>query len=220
MEAASSAASEDFASATQSQTTETQNTPQPDKLNSRESKFLEKQRHKTRVFDPKGVYEFRHIKLTLFQSLLQLITMLISVSCMVGMYYLVYLNSKVEITGVGEISDITWVYVFEVLAIIVIIYMAIKDLLKRHQRNPKKGYLLAMTANSFNRMFFNNIIFFLVIFLAFAISVAIQDPTFQTLDVESMGEGAMADFFDAICSLFFIIICFVSFRFCRKELAE
>lgn len=43
-----------------------------------ELNFIEQHRTKLRLFDPAGIYQFRHIQLGFFQSFFQLITFIIS----------------------------------------------------------------------------------------------------------------------------------------------
>lgn len=184
----------------------------------REIEFLNRHRNKTRLCDPKGVYEFRHIQQTWAQSLLQLITMLISLVCMLGLSYWAYQESKEVIVGVGEVSSLTWINVFEVVMTVGIIFIAIKKLGKQAKQHPQNRYRLAMMANAFNRMLFNNLRLMLIVFIPLIIITMIVDPTLQSIDLERFEEGAAADLIDAMYSLVSIVICFRAFRFCGKEL--
>ena len=198
-------------------TSEPQNTTKSEFI-PREIEFLNRHRGKLRLCDPKGVYEFRHIQQTWLQSLLQLVTMLISLTCMAGLYYLAYQGSKEIMLGVGEVSNLTWIDAFEVIMIVGIIFMAIKRLGERAKLHPQKRYRLTMLANAFNRMWLNNFRLMLIVFLLFIVANLIKDPTLQSINLELFEEGAIADLANAICSLIVIFICFRAFRFCGKEL--
>lgn len=184
----------------------------------REIEFLRRHRNKTRLCDPKGVYEFRHIQQTWLQSLIQLMTLLISMACIVGLYYLYYLESKQIMVGVGEVSELTWIDAFEVVMIIGIIFMAIKNIAKQSQLHPQKRYCLAMFANCFNRMWLNTFCLHLSVLVLILSISAIQDPTLQSVNIEMFEEGSAADLANAVYSLVLITICFRAFRFCGKEL--
>ncbi|WP_293136315.1 hypothetical protein, partial [Moritella sp.] len=188
----------------------------------REIEFLNRHRGKLRLCDPKGVYEFRHIKPTLFQSFLQLITMLISSASLFYYYYLIYTTPKILISGVGEVSSLTWVDALAFTAIAVIIISALRNLGIQFKQRKLQLYRLAMFSNSLNRMILNNvrIIIFILILIGMAMFVGIQDPTYETIDLEFLNEGVIADIFAALYSLLTVIITFRAFRFCRKELAE
>ncbi|CED59511.1 membrane protein [Moritella viscosa] len=198
-------------------TSEPQNITKPEFI-PREIEFLNWHRGKLRLCDPKGVYKFRHIKPTLFQSFLQLITMLISSASLFYCYYLTYTEPKFLIAGVGEVSSLTWVDVLAFIAIAVIIVTALKNLGIQLKQHYLKSYLLAMFSNSLNRVILNNVRIFILI--GVGIVVGIQDPTYETIDLEFLNEGVIADIFSALYSLLTVIITFRAFRFCRKELAE
>ena len=184
----------------------------------REIEFLNRHRRKIRLYDPKGVYEFRHIQQTWFQSLLQVVTMLISLACIFGLYYWGYQSSKEIIVGVGEVSNLTWVNVFEVVMTVGIIFIAIKKLGKQAKQHPQKRYRVAMIANAFNRMLFNNLRLMLIVFIPLTIVAMIADPTLESINFERFEEGATADLLGAVYTLFIVFICFRAFRFCGKEL--
>ncbi|SQD76693.1 hypothetical protein [Moritella yayanosii] len=203
-------------------TSEQKNPPVTKKLEQlpRESEFLNRHRKKTRLCDPKGVYEFRHIEPRWYQSFLQLITMLMSLSSMVGLYYVGYQESKESLVGIGEVSTLTWIDAIQVISIIAIIFMAIKNLGKQLKVHPQKSYRLAILANSFNLMWLNNFRLLLALALLFFAMIGMQEQSYESFDLEFLVEGAAADLFDAILSFFIVIICLRSFRFCGKELAE
>jgi hypothetical protein len=188
------------------------------KISPREIEFLNRHRNKTRLCDPKGVYEFRHIQQSWFQSFMHVITMVVSLTCIIGKYYYTFQNSNEILVGIGEVSSLTWIDALEVIIIVGIIFMAIKNIRKQAQQHPQKRYRLAMFANAFNRMLLNNLRMFLVVCLLFLAINVLQDSTLSSINFEMSKEGATADLARAICSLVFIIICFRAFRFCGKEL--
>jgi len=184
----------------------------------REIEFLNRHRNKIRLCDPKGVYEFRHIQQTWFQSLVQLVTMLMSLTCLVGLYYLVFQESKDIVVGVGEVSNLTWIDVLEVVIIAGIVFMGIKGLSKQAKQHPQKRYRIAMLANSFNRMWFNFFRLQLVILILLIAANVIKYPEVAFINFDYFEEGAIADLASAISTLIVILICFRAFRFCGKEL--
>lgn len=183
----------------------------------REIEFLHRHRQKTRLLNPKGVYEFRHIQQTWFQSVLQAVTMLISLVCMLGLYYWGYQESKEVMIGVGEVSSLTWINVIEAIMTVGIIIFAIKKLGKHAKQHQQRRYQLAMLSNAFNRMLLNNIRLIIIMFVPLMIAF-IVDPSLQSVNDEMLDEGAFADLVAAIYSLICISICFRAFRFCGKEL--
>ncbi|WP_017221306.1 hypothetical protein [Moritella dasanensis] len=230
MEASQLVSDDEYSSETQTTTSASKDQVEPEVISQlqspitpefipREIDFLNRHRQKIRLFDPKGVYEFRHIQQTWLHSLLQVVTMLISLACMVGIYYWGYQSSKEIIVGVGEVSDLTWVNVFEVVMSVGIIFVAIRKLGKQAKQHPQKRYRIAMIANAFNRMLFNNLRLMLIVFVPLIIVAMIVDPTLQSINFERFEEGATADLLGAVYTLFIVFICFRAFRFCGKELA-
>ncbi|NQZ51423.1 MAG: hypothetical protein HRT95_15020 [Moritella sp.] len=119
-------------------------------------------------------------------------------------------------------SSLTWVDALAFTAIAVIIISALRNLGIQFKQRKLQLYRLAMFSNSLNRMILNNvrIIIFILILIGMAMFVGIQDPTYETIDLEFLNEGVIADIFAALYSLLTVIITFRAFRFCRKELAE
>jgi len=198
-------------------TSEPKNTIKPEFIPS-EIEFLNRHRGKLRLCDPKGVYEFRHIQQTWLQSSLQLVTMLVSIACMVSLYYLYYQGSKEIMAGIGEVSNLIWVDAFEMFMIVGIIVMTIKRLGKQAKQHPQKRYRLAMLANSFNRMWFNYFRLLLVVLILLIAANIIKYPEVALINFDYFEEGAVADLANAIFTLIVIFICFRAFRFCGKEL--
>lgn len=229
MEASQLVSDDEYSSETQTTTSTSKDQVEPEVISQpqstiksefipREIDFLNRHRRKIRLCDPKGVYEFRHIQQTWFQSLLQVVTMLISLACMVGIYYWGYQESKEMMVGVGEVSNLTWINVIEVVMTVGIIFIAIRKLGKQAKQHPQKRYRIAMIANAFNRMLFNNLRLMLIVFVPLIIVVMTVDPALQSINFERFEEGVAADLIDAMYSLVSIFICFRSFRFCGKEL--
>ena len=75
-------------------------------FSSSEENLINKKRHKLRIFDPEGIYTFRHIEIGYFHSFLHAISALISLFLIIGFYYLVIAETQQIVTGIGDVSDI------------------------------------------------------------------------------------------------------------------
>ncbi len=97
-------------------------------FSSSEENLIKKKRHKLRIFDPEGIYTFRHIEIRYFHSFLHTISALISSFLLIGFYYLVIADTQQVVTGIGDVSDIN------VLDKLCMSFIAIYGLLKIKKR--------------------------------------------------------------------------------------
>jgi hypothetical protein len=187
-------------------------------LLSREVDFVHKQRKKLRLFDPKGVYFYRHIPISYLHSFFHLVSL--GVSCLI--IYLLWqesINVNEEVVkGIGEVSNTTVLeWLFFIMSLIVIIRQ-LTVLYQLKGADINKRYKLSMLSNAVNRVVLNhtNIFIFLLLFIGV---FSLTNDSFIELEFmyEKFKNGVFADIFDAAISLLSLIILIRAFRFCGKE---
>jgi hypothetical protein len=191
------------------------------KLIDREVEFIEGQRSKLRLFDPKGVYFYRHNTISYFQSAFHIISLL--VSC-----YLIYLLlletsslSKEFVQGIGWVSNITLIERMADITILVVLFVQFRGLFKHQGLSALRRYKLAMLANAINNVVINHlklIVLFLILMMLYFFSIGSlveADAVF-----EKLSNGVIADVYEALLIIISIAIIVRAFRFCNKELAE
>ena len=195
------------------------------KLIDREVEFIEGQRSKLRLFDPKGVYFYRHNTISYFQSAFHIISLL--VSC-----YLIYLLlletsslSKEFVQGIGWVSNITLIERMADITILVVLFVQLRGLFKHQGLSALRQYKLAMLANAINNVVINHlklIVLFLFLFLILMMLYFFSIDSLVEADAvfEKLSNGVIADVYEALLIVISIAIIARAFRFCNKELAE
>ena len=186
-------------------------------FSSSEENLINKKRHKLRIFDPEGIYTFRHIEIGYFQSFLHAISALISLFLIIGFYYLVIADTKQVVTGIGDVSDIN------VLDKLAMSFIAIYGLLKIKKTLTIKvtkfdiRYRVALCANSLNRIIFN---YLKLTFICSTIILTIMQVDYPDKTVSAalriFENGVLADTLSIITWLISIIIVVKAFKYCGK----
>ena len=186
----------------------------------REFTYIQKQRKKIRFFDPKGVYFYRHVTISYFQSTLHLLSLLLSCYLISSMLNFSAKESKEFIAGIGWISNTTAIDTMTTSILLMIISIQLIRLFKKQGIVAIKRYRLAMLSNAVNRVVLNLckliLLFLSLIMLLFIFNEVNNTP----LILESLENGVPADILNVIFCVFTIFIVLFSFRFCGKELAE
>lgn len=186
-------------------------------FNSSEENLIKKKRHKLRIFDPEGIYTFRHIEIGYFHSFLHAISALISLFLIISYYRLSITETQQLVPGVGYISDLN------VLDKLCMTFIALYGVIKvKSVFNVKvtpfnKRYRLALCANAFNR-FVLNYLKLIVAFLVFQfliIQVKYLDLTVGEA-LELTLNGTMTDTISIITWFISIIIVVKAFKYCGK----
>ena len=189
-------------------------------FHSSELKHIVKLRRKIRIIDPASIYKFRHIELSVWSSIIQLVTLLISITLFFALYYYSLPLSFVNLEGVGTISELTIIDKLSNYLPLFIIILASVFLIKNSKVTPISRYRLAMLSNSMNLAIFNNIKLLILpafIFLGCGITLEHYDA-YSDSNIEAIFNGATFDIINSIISFISVLIFCLSFRFCFKEL--
>tara|TARA_R110000772_G_scaffold31158_3_gene77018 strand:+ start:740 stop:1450 length:711 start_codon:yes stop_codon:yes gene_type:complete len=187
----------------------------------REVQFIEGQRKKLRLFDPQGVYFYRHITISYFQSAFHIISLLISCYLIYECMLLGLPEGRGFVKGIGWVSNTTLLETIIDIFVLIVLFIQLRGLFKVHGIVGLKRYKLAMLANSINSVVIIHlklIILFMIIIMAYAYSLEslVQaDALWKTLE-----NGVVADVFDALFLIILAVIILRSFRFCKRGLAE
>ncbi len=187
-------------------------------LLNREVDFIHKQRKKLRLFDPKGVYFYRHMPISYLHSFFHLVSL--GVSCLIiHLLWQWSLNVDEEVVkGIGEVSNTTMLdWLFFIMSLIVIIRQ-LTVLYQLKGADINKRYKLSMLSNAVGRVVLNHTKIFIIFFMFFG-ALLLFDFSLAELEVfsEMFVNGVFADIFDAAISLLSLIILIRAFRFCGKE---
>jgi hypothetical protein len=191
------------------------------KLINREVEFIEGQRRKLRLFDPKGVYFYRHVTISYFQSVSHFITLLISCCVIFLLLELGYSESQTLVKGIGWVSNITLIEQMTYYFIVFFIVYQMRKLFKLQGVNRLKSYKLAMLANSLNLTMINflKVIFILCTLLIFTLMVVTPNENIDVLLLK-LSNGVIGDVMNISISFIGIVTIVRGFRFCNKGLTE
>ena len=186
-------------------------------FSSSEENLIKKKRHKLRMFDPEGIYTFRHIEIGYFHSFLHAISALISLFLIIGFYYLVIADTQQVVTGIGDVSDMN------VLDKLSMSFIAIYGLLKIKKTLTTKvtkfdiRYRIALCANSLNRIIFN---YLKLTFICSTIILTIMQVDYPNKTVSAafsiFENGVLADTLSILTWSISIIIVVKAFKYCGK----
>lgn len=186
-------------------------------LTDSEVKLIHKQRQKLRLFDPEGLYNFRHIEIGYFQSFLHVLSMCISLFLISGFFFSAIIDTQQLVKGVGKISDLNLLDKLCMSFIALYGLLNIKKALTTKVTNFDKRYRIAMCANSLSCIIFNYLklkIFFMVVTLVI-IKLKYPDKTVSSA-VYIFENGVVADSLSIITWFIFIVIVVKAFKYCGK----
>lgn len=187
-------------------------------LLNREIDFVHKQRKKLRLFDPKGVYFYRHMPISYLHSFFHLVSLV--VSCLIiHLLWQESINVNEEvIKGIGEVSNITVLdWVFYILSLIVIIRQ-LNVLYQLKGNNINKRYKLSMLSNAVGRVVLDHTKIFIISLTFIGVLLLFNEPFIEPeVFSEMFSNGVFADIFYVAISLLSLIILIRAFRFCGKE---
>jgi hypothetical protein len=191
------------------------------KIIDREVEFIEGQRNKLRLFDPKGVYFYRHITISYLQSFFHIISLL--VSCY--LIYLVYLEgsalSREFVKGIGWVSNVTLMATMADIVILVVLFIQLRGLFKHQGLAAVRRYKLAMLSNSINSVVINHLkllVLFLILIMLYFFSLGSLVQADSAL--EKLSNGVISDVLEILLLIISIFIIVRAFRFCNRGLAE
>ena len=186
-------------------------------FSSSEENLINKKRHKLRIFDPEGIYIFRHIEIGYFHSFMHVISLLIALFLIIGFYYIVITDTQKVVTGIGGVSDIN------VLDKLCMSFIAFYGLLKIKKTLTTKvakfdiRYRIALCANSLNRIIFN---YLKLIFICSTIILTVMQAHSPDKTVSAafsiFENGVLADTLSIITWFISIVIVVKSFKYCGK----
>lgn len=187
----------------------------------REVELIDGQRSKFRLFDPKGVYFYRHSAISYFQSIFHFISLLLSCSVIFLLIGFGYSESQTLVKGIGWVSNITTIEkMINIFTVIFLIYQ-LRKLFNLQGLNGLKRYKLAMVANSINLTVINFIKVIILLSALLMFTLIISDPN-ENINVilSRLSNGVFFDVIHAFFSLVGVVIFILAFRFCSKGVEE
>jgi len=191
------------------------------KLINREVEFIEGQRSKLRLFDPKGIYFYRHITISYFQSAFHIFSLLVSCYLILHLILFGYSENQTLVKGIGWVSNITTIEKAINFFILILFLYQLRGLFKLKGLNGLKRYKLAMLANSINVTVINLFKVSLLLFALLMVILITLDPNEKiNIILSKLSNGVNADVMDAFLSLVGVVIIVRAFRFCSKGVEE
>tara|TARA_R110001599_G_scaffold82854_2_gene222840 strand:- start:32489 stop:33193 length:705 start_codon:yes stop_codon:yes gene_type:complete len=186
-------------------------------LNTSEVSLIQKKRHKLRIFDPEGIYTFKHVEIGYFQSFLHAITMFTSLFLIVSFYRLIITDTQKLVYGLGYISDLN------VLDKLCMTFIALYGLLKIKKTfttkvtNFDKRYRLALCANALNSIVLNYLKLSFI-FIAMALSIIEVEYPEITLSAafNILENGLISDSLSIMTWFISIVLVVKAFKYCGK----
>ena len=170
---------------------------------SNELEYIKKKRKQLRLFDPAGVYDFRHVEIGYMHSLWHVLSLCCSLFIFYGMYLLNVAVAKVAIAGLGEVSDLSVLDMLGLTFVIIYPLIKIRKILTSKVSDYNKRYQLSMLANAFNYIALN---YFRLLLVFAAIDLAILTIDYGELSVnvamEQLSNGVMFDSFSIVLWFF------------------
>ncbi|WP_022944913.1 hypothetical protein [Pseudoalteromonas ruthenica] len=186
-----------------------------------ELEYLKKKRNKLRLFDPAGVYDFRHVEISYTHSLCHVLSLCCSLFIFYGSAILTALLAKTEILGLGEVSDLPFLDKIGLTFVILYPLIKISQILTTKVSEFNKRYQLAMCANAFNLLNLNGIKFVtLLLAIELIILVAGYGELSVNLALAELSNGFMADTLSALTWVISVIIAVKAFKYCGKGKEE
>jgi|GEM_PF-1719395 len=186
-------------------------------LDPNEVGFIQKKRHKIRIFDPEGIYTFRHIEISYFQSFLHTLSMLISLFLIISFYYFVITDTQKFVTDLGRVSDINTLDKLCMFFIALYSLLKIKKTITTKVTNFNKRYCIAICANSLNTIVLNylKLIFFFLVIILTIIQREYPEKT-VSFAFNLFENGVLADTLSIITWFITIMIVIKAFKYCGK----
>lgn len=178
-------------------------------LHQRDLKFIKAHRSKLRLFNPGGVYYFRHIIPKPFQTLMHILTLFISVAGLIGINYFIVDQATTEVPSIGFVSDLTLMdYISFIFKALIIIY-AVNQIFKHFD---DLQYIIAQLANSFNLLILIHTVLFILALSVLGISI------FNLEHYNSMEDHSSISKKEEIFRFFVEVLIYkYAFLYCSKE---
>lgn len=148
--------------------------------------FLDKEKNKLRIADPKNVFTFRNEKRSYLKQAMLLITIVYSLPLSL-LFLFSFLLLEEELSGVGEISHATPLEVFSGFFVFGFICFKSFKLFKIRDKAFSKIYKFEMFANSLGRFAISNLKFFVFLMLIYTLIVAQSNISIEELLFPSKG---------------------------------
>lgn len=191
------------------------------KLIEREIEFIETQRSKLRLFDPQGIYFYRHISINYFQSVFHMISLFLSLGLIMILIIIGFSLSKGGVQGVGLVSNVTVIDKITYSLALFIIIIKLRGLFTIRGGEALNRYKLAMFANSINLVLLNLVkMFSFLLTLAVLAVLPFEGTPQKNVVVELLSNGIISDVINVFLCIIFIVIIIRTFRFCNKGIIE
>jgi len=184
-------------------------------LNPNEINLIYGERHKMRLFDPKGIYTFRHIKISNFQSFLHTLSICISLLLIVNFYRLLITGSHQFVSGLGKVNNLNLLDKLSMTFIAIYGFIKIKKVVSIKVTKFYTRYRLALCANAINFIVLNYFKLSILFLALQLLIIRVKYPN-KRVDIafDLIQNGVMADTLSIITWFISIIIVIKAFKYC------
>jgi hypothetical protein len=178
-------------------------------FNKTEIELIEKQRHKLRLFDPQGIYNFRHIEISYGQSFVQICSLFVSLLCIAFCTYTVLMMTFPDqiVLGLGHVNDLNVLDKLCLYFLLIFTLLKVKKLIETKAGKYSIRYKIALCANSFNRVLLDTLKLTILIYFIVFIYSSINTPDISMAEfIEFYFYGVVGDTISFIEWFFTIII--------------
>jgi len=186
-----------------------------------EIELISSKRHKLRLFDPKGIYTFRHIEVSYYQSFLHVLSMCISLFLIVSFYRAIITGSHQFVSGMGDVNSLNTLDMLFIGFIALYGFIKVKRAIFIRVAKFHIRYKLALLANAFNLIILNHVKL-LIILLAFSLLMILgnyPEKLFK-MNFDLIESGVMSDTQFILMCFFSNMIVIQALKYCGKGEAE
>jgi len=148
--------------------------------------FLDKEKNKLRITDPKNVFTFRNEKRSYLRQVILLITLVYSLPLSL-LFLFSFLLYEGELRGIGEISHATPLEMFSGVFVFGFICFKSFTLFKIRDKSLSKSYKFEMFTNSLGRFVISNLKFLVILYAIYALICYGSSISMEELMVPSRG---------------------------------
>lgn len=182
-----------------------------------ELSLVKKNRKKIRIFDPEGIYDFRHIEIGYFYSLLHILSICISLPLILGSYYFAIAESQQVMPSLGEVSNLNMLDKLCMAFIVLYGFSKIKKVFTTKVTKFDIRYRIALCANSLNCIVLNHLKLLILTYAAF-LMLMLSENSEKTVSAafDIFLNGTLADTIAIISWFISIAITINAFKYCGK----
>jgi len=182
-----------------------------------EIELISSKRHKLRLFDPKGIYTFRHIEVSYYQSFLHVLSMCVSLFLIVSFYRLIITDSHQFVSGIGDVNDLNVLDKLSLWFIALYSFIKVKKAIFIKVAKFHIRYRLALCANAFNLIILNHLKLLIVLLALNLFMIQGYHPEKSVnVALDLIENGVMTDTISIFIWFLSIMIVINALKYCGK----